>query len=72
MKNLGQIIDYLGISVKIDYSKGTINLNQTAYIKKVLAKFGMLDCKLVYTLMDSKIKLISNTSKASIEDIKWF
>lgn len=44
---------YLEINI-LQQEDGTIALNQTAYIKRILDKFGMTDCKLVGTPVEMK------------------
>ncbi|CAH2091010.1 unnamed protein product [Euphydryas editha] len=51
IKNLGSIKDCLGISVHRDRDRGTIILKQSAYIRRLLVRFGMLECKGVSTPM---------------------
>lgn len=57
IKNLGPVQNYLGIRVTRDRVKGTLTLDQSVYIKNVLKKFGMSDCKPVSTPMQSGFKL---------------
>ena len=44
MTNLGEIFHYLGMEV--DVETGKISLHQTIYLKKILDRFQMIDCKL--------------------------
>ena len=43
MTNLGEISHYLGMEV--DVKTGKILLRQTTYLKKILGRFQMIDCK---------------------------
>ncbi|KAI0499188.1 hypothetical protein KFK09_020090 [Dendrobium nobile] len=44
MKDLGTVSFVLGIQIHRDRSRGILGLSQTAYIDKVLSRFGMKDC----------------------------
>ena len=57
MTDLGEISHYLGIQIIRDRQNRTIHVNQTAYIDKILKKFGMENCVAVSTPMDPKIVL---------------
>jgi len=45
MKDLGEVTFVLGIQIYRDHSWGILGLSQKAYIKKVLERYGMQDCK---------------------------
>lgn len=45
MTDMGKANSFLGMQIEQDIEKGTIELNQKQYLKKVLQKFGMQDCK---------------------------
>ena len=45
MKNLGDASFALGIQIYRDCSRGILVLSQKSYIKKVLKRFNMQDCK---------------------------
>lgn len=57
VKNLGTLTNCLGINVIRDKSKGIIKLNQSEYIKRLLVRFGMSECKHVSTPMSVGSKL---------------
>jgi len=42
----------LGIEVVRDRKKQTLEINQSAYIRRALEKLGLKDCKLVATPME--------------------
>ena len=44
-KDLGDSSFVLGIQIHRDRSRGTLSLSQKSYIKKILKRFGMHDCK---------------------------
>ena len=60
--DLGDIHHILGIQVTCDRKSHTITLDQTAYVKKVLSRFGMQDCAPVHTPLTVKEKLSSSQS----------
>ena len=43
MTDLGKLSWFLGI--QFECKNRTIKMNQSRYIKKILSKFGMVDCK---------------------------
>lgn len=49
MKDLGPLVWMLGMQIVRDRLKRTIVISQTAYIDRVVEKFGMSDCKPVAT-----------------------
>ena len=57
MTDLGPCSYYLGMAVTRDQPNRTIQLNQTAYIEKVLWDYGMADSKPMSTLMDIHCRL---------------
>lgn len=53
MNNLGQIKHFLGMNITQNLSEGKITINQTNYLRGVLEKFGMLNCKPSKTPMNN-------------------
>jgi len=53
MSDLGEILYFIGM--KIEVGQDQISLSQSAYIKKVLSKFYMEDCKSVNTHLPKKL-----------------
>jgi hypothetical protein len=45
IKDLGELHHILGIQVAHDQGTHTIMLNQTGYIRNILTRFGMSECK---------------------------
>ena len=45
MKDVGDASFELGIQIHRGRSQGTLGLSQKSYIKKVLKRYGMQDCK---------------------------
>jgi hypothetical protein len=60
MKYLGLIQYYLGLEVWKCPEK--IFLNQGKYAVEILKRFDMLECKSMNTLMETKLKLLVDTS----------
>jgi len=50
-KDLGDASFVLGIQIHRDRSRGILGLSQRSYVKKVLKRFGMQDCKSHNTLV---------------------
>jgi hypothetical protein len=49
MTDLGNLRWLLGMEVRRNRAKRTIEINQTAYIDRILQRYGMMDCKPVAT-----------------------
>ena len=49
MKDMGEANYILGVKILSDYSKKLLGLSQQTYIKKVLERFQMHNCKLIDT-----------------------
>lgn len=56
IKDLGQIKHFLGMVISQDLSKGSVSINQTNYLKNVLIKADMQNCKSATTPMDANFK----------------
>lgn len=62
MKDLGAVNYCLGIQFTQNLRDGKITLCQKTFIKKILEKFGMENCKPIRTPLDANEKLISPRS----------
>ena len=51
MTDLGEVSYYLGIEVNVNTEKSIITLRQTTYLKKILQRFNMVDCRPISTPM---------------------
>lgn len=58
MKDLGKLTYYLGID--FEQGDGYVKMNQKRYIKKVLSKFGMTDCKPRCTPSEQKFEYVND------------
>lgn len=74
MTDLGEVSHYLGMQVDINSDKSEITLRQTTYLKKVLERFHLQDCKPVSTPMEPGIGnlLLPSEEQADKETIKWY
>ena len=72
MTNLGDISHYLGMEV--DVEPGKISLRQTTYLKKILERFQMTDCKPVSIPMNPGVanSLLPSEHQADRATIKWY
>lgn len=57
IKDLGELKQCLGMSVKIDKTNGVITLNQKNYIEQLLYKFQMTECKMADTPLETKLNI---------------
>jgi hypothetical protein len=69
MSLLGELSFFLGLH--ICQSNQGICISQTKYIKEMLKRFGMEDCKLVTTLMQTSCKLSKDDASKSTEQRKY-
>ena len=72
LKDLGLIKDYLGVEIDYDLNKGTLKLNQTKYLNKVLERFNINNKNPKYTPLKANIKLEPNKGMAKETEITWF
>jgi len=57
MTDVGKVNCFLGMHIEQDMEKGTISLSQGRYLRSVLCKFGMSDCKPIATPMEKGLHL---------------
>ena len=67
MKDLGEAEFLLGIQIERDRANRILYLSQETYIKKVIERFGMSDCKPVSTPLEAGMKLSKLDSPESDE-----
>ena len=67
MKDLGEAQFILGIQIERDRANRILYLSQETYIKKVIERFGMSDCKPVSTPLEAGMKLSKLDSPESDE-----
>ncbi|KAE8688664.1 arginine/serine-rich protein 45-like [Hibiscus syriacus] len=66
MKDLRSANKILGMQIHRDISNRKIWLSQKNYLKKILSRFSMQDCKPIYTPLPINFKLSSNMSPRSL------
>ena len=73
MTNLGDVSHYLGMEIDVDVGK-TIILRQSTYLKKVLDRFGMTDCKQSSIPMDPGVasSLLPSKQVADKATVAWY
>lgn len=64
MKDFGSAHHILGM--RVNKSQNKVTLDQTGYIKRVLEKFNMTDCKPAKTPLEKGIKLPKGDNKSKI------
>lgn len=69
MSDLGRLSHYLGIEVV--QSKGSIELKQTSYAKKVLEKSGMTGCKPTKYPMEPTLQLYKDTDGKPVDSTEY-
>lgn len=57
MTDIGPADTFLGMHIEHDRNNGIIRLNQKQYLKNVLRKFGMIDCKSATTPIEKGLQL---------------
>lgn len=57
--DIGPADTFLGLHIEYNRKEGIIQLSQHQYLKNVLRKFGMIDCKAVSTPIEKGLRLIA-------------
>jgi hypothetical protein len=65
VKDLGEAEYFLG--VKIERESSTVKLTRTLYVKSVLDRFGMLDCKPAETPLSNPVSLMIKQPRTEAE-----
>jgi hypothetical protein len=63
MKDLGDLHFFLGMEVERDRAQRLLYINQIGYLKEILKRFRMEDCKAIGVSFDPKTKLKKNVNK---------
>ncbi len=73
MTNLGEVSHYLGIEVDVEVGK-QISPRQTVYLKKILERFQMTDCKPVSVPINESVANfhLPSDQQADRATIKWY
>jgi hypothetical protein len=69
MKDLGDLHFFLGMEVERDRAQHLLCINQIGYVKEILKRFHMEDCKAIRVPLDPKTKLKKNENK-DVEMVK--
>lgn len=71
MKDVGELGYILGIRIEKDEHTGAISLSQEAYLRRVLERFGMLQCNAKSTPLPSGIALSESESPRTEDDRQY-
>jgi hypothetical protein len=63
MKDLSSLHFFLGMEVERDHARHFFYINQIGYLKEILKRFRMEDCKTIGMPLDLKTKLKKNVNK---------
>jgi hypothetical protein len=66
MNDLGEAKFCIGFKIEPNKRTGEISLNQSLYIKKILARFNMTECNPVYTPCETDLQLNKAKNKEEI------
>jgi len=69
MKDLGDLHFFLGMQVERDRAQCFLYINQIKYLKDILKRFCMEDCKAIEVPLNPKTKLKKNENK-DVEMVK--
>jgi hypothetical protein len=69
MKDLGDLHFFLGMEVERDRAQRLLYINQIGYLKEILKRFRMEDCKAIKVPLYPKTKLKKNENK-DVEMVK--
>jgi hypothetical protein len=62
MKDLGELHFFMGMEVERNRDEQFLNINQIQYVKEILKRFQMEECKPIGVLFDPKVKLQRNAN----------
>jgi len=62
MKDLGELHFFLGMEVERNHDERLLRINQIKYLKVILKRFGMEECKPFGVPLDPKVKLQRNAN----------
>jgi hypothetical protein len=69
MKDLGDLHFFLSMEVERDHAQRLLYINQIGYLKEILKRFRMEDCKAIRVPLDPTTKLKKNENK-DVEMVK--
>ena len=72
MEDLGEVSYVLGLEIKRDRAARTLTISQSAYVRTLLTRHGMADCKPRNTPMETNARFTSSTGQAAPTTIKEY
>lgn len=63
MKDLNEVRTFLGLNIQRDRTNGILKIDQKQYVKKILERFGMKDCRPASIPIDPHLKLLKCENK---------
>ena len=74
MTDLGDVSHYLGMEVDVDLNEKIITLRQTTYLKKILGRYGMSDCRPAKIPISPGVanSLTANENQAEKDTVAWY
>jgi len=60
MDDMQEISNFLGMKIGYDMARSTLKINQSKYVKDLLKRFGMEDCKPSLVPLETNLKLTRN------------
>ena len=72
VKDLGELIYFLGVKIVQDRKAGAIWIGQPIYTEGILEKYGMKNCKPVATPADAGLKLTKGTEHSQYVEEKHY
>jgi len=71
IKDLGEAKQCLGVKITRDHNNNVIYLDQESYVDQVLKNFGMDDCKVVSTPIESKVEKVTNNIDVDLSNLPY-
>ncbi len=74
MTDLGYVSHYIEMEVDVNLGKKTITLRQSTYLKKILKRYGMSDCRPAKIFISPEVtnSLIAYENKAEKGTVAWY
>ncbi len=74
MTELGDVSHYLGMEVNIDLNRKTITVRQSTYLKKILGRYDISDCRPVKISISPGVanSLVTYDDKAEKSTVAWY
>ena len=72
MTNLNSCYHYFDMKIIKNRNNRTLSLSQSFYVKKILNRFEMINCKFAFIFMNIDIKFEFNKNLIIVDDVKLF